>query len=1466
MRASTRLTRRRRSGFVCGHAAAAFAAAVAAGLAPSAARAATYVFDPGASPTGGTDGSGKWDPTTADWFNTSGGLGLFGNTVADTAVFGVGGTAGTVTVDASVTVGTIQFNAVSGSYVVNSSNAATITLGGAATINTNGVNASIGAGILKLANGTTAFNKTGVGYLFLTGDNSTNLPTLVTLNVSGGALQATGLYNSGVVVDSGRANGAAPTAYNLNGGSLVLNSSSSLGFASSRTINVLAGGGAISDGGFVQGSANGQGAFVPNVVLAAGATLNVVSSTNFAFDGGQGVVSGGGGVTTYGTGTVQFLQANTYTGSTNISGGTTLSVNTVANTGTASSLGQGTGNLIIAGTTGSQNTAGAGAALLFTGTTGATNRGLTLAGTVQNTINVSTGSLTISGPVTDLGVSGTGPRFYKEGAGTLSFTYAGANNFNGFKFLVDGGTLNFATPGQVDQFAADLIIGNQLSQAGTSPVLNLAGSTLNLTGSGGLGTGGLAIGNGDPNNNQVLTLNMSSGTLNAPTIYTNYNTAATGLQAFLNVSGGAVNCPNGLYLEETNGSTTVLNLSGTGTTFNVSGTATLSAAGTTAVSQTGGTFTSTQALSISSGGATTYNLTGGALAVPSINQTGGTGTLNLNGGTIRALGSSGTFMTGLSAANVLAGGGTIDTQSYAITIAQPLLASAASPGGGLTVVASNPGGTLTLTGNNTYTGGTTVGLGATLAISGAGTVGAPGGNLSLAGTFNTGGGSQSVGKLTTAYTAGTGNTNSAGTIDFVIGAGGSVNTMTATSASLANTYTGIQLNPAAGGSITPGVYTLVTSAAGGLTGTVGFAGGQNLTVPANQAIESIGGTNYRLTLAGTGSALTVTVVPAPAHTVNIMPLGASITAGVSAQNPYDGGGYRSQLYEDLVNDGRFTPQFQGSQTASEANNPTGTDLATAVGQTAHEGHPGYTTGNVLANLTTGAGWLAAGNGVNPDYVTLNVGGNDYVANPNDTTVITRLGQIIDQIAAARPNATDVVSSILYRGDGGGAAGNGIVTLLNPLIPGLVYQKVLAGDHVSFVDLYTVVTPGNSVANIGPDLIHPTQAGYDLTADAWYKAITTGQAFYTGSGGATFNATGPGGTTSFAQDFQRTTDAGVVPAANTDVYFNGGGPTSPFTVTLAANAAVRSLNFTAGAVTPVTIGGTSTLAIGASGITVQAGTAAHTVAANVNLAAAQTWADVSANRFTVTGNVGGTGPLTVGVATPPTGTTSGVVVLGGSNTYGGGTTVAGGTLVAANTTGSATGAGPVTVSAGSTLAGTGTIAGTVAVSGTITGGLADGSLGTLTTGSQTWYAGGTYVAKVDAANTATDRLVMSGLTVSSAPASPFTIDLAGGNATAATGTFIVAVDTGATTTDPFTLANLVLQVNQATPSSNFSLAERPDTTGQGGYDLVVVAAPEPASLLLLGLAIAPLAVGRRRSANCALRPGAARTPAAPLVAE
>jgi fibronectin-binding autotransporter adhesin len=111
-------------------------------------------------------------------------------------------------------------------------------------------------------------------------------------------------------------------------------------------------------------------------------------------------------------------------------------------------------------------------------------------------------------------------------------------------------------------------------------------------------------------------------------------------------------------------------------------------------------------------------LTNGLATVTAVVSEGGTNNtayqeFNFNGGTLRAMANASTsFMEGLAAAYVRAGGAVVDSDGADITIAQTLLNGGG--GGGLTKLGT---GRLTLSGANAYTGPTMVSLG-TLLVSG----------------------------------------------------------------------------------------------------------------------------------------------------------------------------------------------------------------------------------------------------------------------------------------------------------------------------------------------------------------------------------------------------------------------------------------------------------------------------------------------------------------------------------------------------------------------------------------------------------------------------------------------------------------------------------------------------------------------------------------------------------------------------
>lgn len=158
---------------------------------------------------------------------------------------------------------------------------------------------------------------------------------------------------------------------------------------------------------------------------------------------------------------------------------------------------------------------------------------------------------------------------------------------------------------------------------------------------------------------------------------------------------GVLSIDGGVYINTSGAGSLLLGYAGGTGTLNVN-------SGTVAIANvqisTGG-----------NGGTGTVNLNGGILSVGGITDAGSTSvsTVNLNGGTLQARASNTSFMTGLDQVYVQSGGAIIDTQGYSITIGNALLAGAGS--GGLTK--SGGTGTLILAGANTYTGLTAVNIG-----------------------------------------------------------------------------------------------------------------------------------------------------------------------------------------------------------------------------------------------------------------------------------------------------------------------------------------------------------------------------------------------------------------------------------------------------------------------------------------------------------------------------------------------------------------------------------------------------------------------------------------------------------------------------------------------------------------------------------------------------------------------------------
>ena len=317
--------------------------------------------------------------------------------------------------------------------------------------------------------------------------------------------------------------------------------------------------------------------------------------------------------------------------------------------------------------------------------------------------------------------STTGLLFNKTGY-TLSAASAQTITTTGSAVTATGVAATIGSNVTVTRAANDLIT----TPSGAGGILNIGGAYVNSQ-SGSTGSRTLIIEKG-------TTVNVNNGGYlgdSSSTIYTATNVNGITIGVGNAAAGGTLVVKPGGTVTAGNNTQVIVGLaaaaSGTltidGGDVNGGAITTLSGGGTVLPAAYGGlrfggstgNTSGTRIANLNGGTLTVGQVFIGALAVGST----ATNTLNFNGGTLKAIISNTTFMTGLTAANVQLGGAKIDTNSFDITIGQALTHDAvldATLDGGLT---KSSAGVLTLTASNTYTGDTTI-SGGTLRISGSG--------------------------------------------------------------------------------------------------------------------------------------------------------------------------------------------------------------------------------------------------------------------------------------------------------------------------------------------------------------------------------------------------------------------------------------------------------------------------------------------------------------------------------------------------------------------------------------------------------------------------------------------------------------------------------------------------------------------------------------------------------------------------
>ncbi|NTU45335.1 MAG: filamentous hemagglutinin N-terminal domain-containing protein [Chlorobiaceae bacterium] len=710
-----------------------------------------------------TTGTASWGGTTKGTITLGAGTPTFGGTGTLTVSKAIAGSSRTLT---KIDSGTLILSAANSYTGLTTVSGGTLQYGinnalssGGVTVNGSGVVFDIGGysdtiGAVTLTNGSitgTTGVLTGTSYLINNDSGTTTVSAIL-----GGTNKALTKSGAGTVTLSGVNTYTGATT--ISNGTLTLDATGSIAASSG-----VANSGSFTIGGNkVIDSLTGAGSTaLDSYILTIGDSDNTSGTYS-------GVLSGTGGITKAGSGTLTLSGTNTYTGGTTVSDGT-LSIGSggasgsISDTGTLSNSGavvfnrsddfsyggkisgagsltkSGNGTLTLSGTTsdysGAVTVSGGTLKLGHSSALGTTGGGVTVSDTATldlNGISIGDEALTLNG----LGVGTNGALINSSGT---AVTYGGLLTLGSASSIVSGnGNIILSNTGTITGSGFGLTLGGTASGSSIASIVGTGTGTLTKSGT---GTWSLSGANTYSGGTTVSTGTLSIGAGGASGSISDTGTLSNSGAVVFNRSndftyGGKISGAGSLT-KSGNGTLTL-----SGTTSDYSGSVTVSA-GTLKLGHSSVLGTTAGGVTVSD--TATLDLNGISIGDEALTLNGlGVGT---NGALINSSGTAATYgglLTLGSASSIVSGNGniilsntgTITGSGFGLTLGGTASGSsiASIVGTGTGTLTKSGTGTWSLSGANTYSGGTTVSTG-TLSIG----AGGASGSISDTGTLSNSG-------------------------------------------------------------------------------------------------------------------------------------------------------------------------------------------------------------------------------------------------------------------------------------------------------------------------------------------------------------------------------------------------------------------------------------------------------------------------------------------------------------------------------------------------------------------------------------------------------------------------------------------------------------------------------------------------------------------------------------------------------